>query len=79
MPKSASKSVPEGSSTVCAEGGADVLFVSSDGAELNTGAGKRYGGSEAGTLEIFGAELDVGAEFDFDVGLQPTAIERELT
>src|SRR5580704_18475157 len=36
-----------------AEGGADVSFVSFDWAELDPGATKRFGGGEAGALEIF--------------------------
>jgi hypothetical protein len=59
-----------------AERGADVLFVGFDGSELDAGAAERFGGSEAGALEVFGAQLDVSAEFGFDVGLDGVATEK---
>jgi hypothetical protein len=58
-----------------AERAADVLFVGLDGSELDAGAAGGFGGGEAGALEIFRAELDVGAEFGFDVGLDRVAAE----
>jgi hypothetical protein len=58
-----------------AEGGADVLFVGFDVAELYAGAAKSFGRGEAGALQVFGAELDVGAEFGFDAGLDGVAAE----
>jgi hypothetical protein len=58
-----------------AEGGADVLFVGFDSAELDAGAAEGFGWGEAGTLEVFGAEFDVGAEFEVDVGLDGVATE----
>jgi len=61
-----------------AEGGADVLFVGLDMAELDAGTTERFGGSKAGALKVFGAELDVGAEFGFDVGLDGVAAEERV-
>jgi hypothetical protein len=61
-----------------AEGGADVFFLGFDGSELNAGAAEGFGGGEAGTLEVFGAELDVSAEFGFDVGLDRVAMEKGI-
>jgi hypothetical protein len=54
---------------------ADVLFVGLGGAELDAGAAKGFSGSEAGALEVFGAELDVRPEFGFDVRLDGAAME----
>jgi len=59
-----------------AEGGADVLFVGFEGAELDAGAAESFGGGETGALEVFGAQLDVSAEFGFDVGLDGVATEK---
>jgi hypothetical protein len=61
-----------------AEGGADVLFVGLDGAELDAGAAEGFGGGETGALEVLGAQLDVGADFGFDVGLDGVATEQEV-
>jgi hypothetical protein len=54
----------------------DVLFVGFGRAELDAGAAESFGGSEAVALEVFGAELDVGAQFGFDVGLDGAAMEK---
>jgi hypothetical protein len=59
-----------------AEGGADVLFVGFDGAELDAGVAEGFGGGETGALEVFGAQLDVNAEFRVDVGLDGVAAEK---
>jgi hypothetical protein len=59
-----------------AERGADVLFVGLDMAELDAGAAEGFGKREAGALEVFGAELDVGANFCVDVGLDGGAAEK---
>jgi hypothetical protein len=59
-----------------AEGGADVLFVGLDGAELDAGSAEGFSRSEAGALEVFGAEFDVSTEFGFDVGLDGVAAEK---
>jgi len=59
-----------------AEGGADVLFVGLDGAELDAGAAEGFGRGEAGTLEVFGAEFDVSVEFEVDVGLDGVPTEK---
>jgi hypothetical protein len=58
-----------------AEGGADVFFMSFDGAEFDAGATEGFGGSEARLLEVFGAELDVGEKFGFDARLDGVAME----
>jgi hypothetical protein len=58
-----------------AEGRADVRFVGFGGAELDARSAKSFGGGEAGALEVFGAELDVDAEFGFDVRLDRAAME----
>jgi hypothetical protein len=59
-----------------AEGRADVHAVSFHVAEFDAGAAVGFGGGETGTLEIFGAQLDVVAEFGFDVGLDGVAMEK---
>jgi hypothetical protein len=59
-----------------AEGGADVLFVSLDGAELDAGAAEGFVGSEAAALQIFGSKVDVGTEFGFNVGLDGVAMKK---
>src|SRR5271170_2108705 len=61
-----------------AEGEANVRFVGFDGAKLEAGAAEGFGGGEAGALEVFGAELDVGAEFGFDAGLDGVATEKRV-
>ena len=45
-------------------------------AEFDAGAAEGFGGGETGTLEIFGAQLDVVAEFGFDIGLDGAATEK---
>jgi hypothetical protein len=59
-----------------AERGADVLFLGFDVAELDAGAAEGFGGGQAGALEVFGAELDVGAEFEVDGGLDGMATKK---
>jgi len=52
-----------------------VLFVGFDVAELDAGAAEGFGWCEPLALQIFGAELDVGAEFRVDGGLYGVAME----
>jgi hypothetical protein len=59
-----------------AERAADVLFVVFDGTELDAGATEGFVRSEADALEVLGAELDVSAEFDVDVGLNGVAMKK---
>jgi hypothetical protein len=47
-----------------------------DGAELDVGATEGFGRGETGALEVFGTELDVGAEFDVDAGFDGVAMEK---
>jgi hypothetical protein len=61
-----------------AEGETDVHFVGFDGSELDASAAEGFGGGEAGALEIFGAELDVGADLGFDAGLDRVAMEKRV-
>jgi hypothetical protein len=39
-------------------------------------AAEGFGGGETGTLQVFGAQLDVSAEFGLDVGLDGIATEK---
>jgi hypothetical protein len=59
-----------------AEGGADVRPVSFDVAKFDAGAADRFSRGETGTLEVFGAQLDVGAKFGLDVRLDRVAAEK---
>jgi hypothetical protein len=59
-----------------AEGGPDVHPVSFHVAKFDTGAAESLGGRETGTLQVFGAQLDVGAEFGVDIGLDRVAAEK---
>jgi hypothetical protein len=59
-----------------AEGGADVLFVGVDRAELDARAAEGFGGSEAGAFEVLCAELDVSVEFEVDIGLDEVATKK---
>ncbi|HZL27900.1 MAG TPA: hypothetical protein VFC39_15350 [Acidobacteriaceae bacterium] len=47
-----------------------------DGAELDAGAAVGFGGGEAGAFEVRGAEIDVRAEFGFDVRLNRGAVRK---
>jgi hypothetical protein len=61
-----------------AERGADGLFVGFDLAELDAGATEGFGGSEAGALEVFGAEFDVDAELGVYRGLHGVAMKERV-
>jgi hypothetical protein len=54
---------------------ADGCFVRFQTAEFDAGAAEGFGWREAGVLEVFGTELDVGAKFGCDAGLDFVAGE----